>query len=91
MVEVGRPIDKAGAHTRGANDSSVGICLAGGVDRSGKPDSNFTLAQLNTLASLIKKLKQDYPEIEHLKGHRDYANKACPSFDINALLGNSWR
>ena len=30
-VEDGRPMNKAGAHVRGINRQSIGICLAGGM------------------------------------------------------------
>lgn len=86
-LESGRHDMLQGAHTRGHNDSSLGICLAGGIDNQGNPDSNFTLAQYNTLSKLISSLKSKY-QIEKVSGHRDYSDKDCPCFDINSLLKN---
>ena len=84
-VEPGRPTDRPGAHARGFNHLSLGICLAGGVSESDvkKPENNFTEAQFVALRSLLKAMKETYPDAIIL-GHRDLPNvaKACPSFDV---------
>ena len=86
-VDDGRPVSKIGAHARGHNEESIGVCLVGGVDASNKPDSNFNIKQLNALVSLVIHLKSEFPEIDKVTGHRDYSNmKACPCFDVEALL-----
>lgn len=38
-IETGRPTDRPGAHARGFNHKSLGICLEGGVDGSNAPKS----------------------------------------------------
>ena len=80
--ELGRPEDKPGAHARGFNERSLGICMVGGVDDKLKPEANFTTAQFRELAKLVSELKAKYPKAKVL-GHRDLpdVNKACPSFD----------
>jgi len=92
-IELGRPLDMVGAHTKGHNRNSWGICLIGGVDTDNKPENNFTDAQFTSLRILIEGLKARAPEAEVL-GHRDLspdANgdgviqkwewlKACPCF-----------
>lgn len=99
-LEVGRPEGVIGAHARGHNANSIGVCLAGGVNRQNIAQNNFTAEQYTTLASLLKQLKMRYPEARIL-GHRDLspdkngdgkitANefiKACPSFDVAQWLG----
>ena len=35
MIEFGRPLDVCGAHVKGYNHNSIGICLVGGIDRKG--------------------------------------------------------
>lgn len=85
-VEVGRPQDVIGAHVEGHNSESLGICMAGGIDASGKPENNFTAAQFESLRALLDKLKADYPSAR-IVGHRDLdPKKACPSFDVASWL-----
>lgn len=82
-VQVGRSYNAVGAHAKGFNNSSVGICLVGGVDSQGEPDANFTRAQYKELETLIYTLKDTYPRAAVL-GHRDLpgVDKACPCFDV---------
>lgn len=83
-VEIGRDIAVTGAHTKGHNVGSVGICMVGGVTEKDVniAEDNFNLEQYEALENLIRELKQNYPTIRTIKGHGDYANKACPSFDV---------
>lgn len=83
-VETGRPEDVPGAHVRGFNHISLGICLVGGVAADGKtPEDNFTDAQKHALFALLTDLKLKYPTAK-IWGHCDFPNvaKACPSFDV---------
>lgn len=85
-VETGRPLMQPGAHVQGINDRSVGICMVGGVAKDGKtPEANFTPVQWGALKVLLKELKQKFPAAE-IKGHNEFANKACPSFDVQKWL-----
>jgi N-acetylmuramoyl-L-alanine amidase len=81
-VEKGRDEDTIGAHTTGHNYSSIGICYVDGCDASGKlaPKDTRTPLQKQALISLLQGLKKRYPKAK-IYGHRDFANKACPSFD----------
>ena len=80
-IHEGRSIDIAGAHCTGHNTHSIGVCYIGGVQRNGKtPSDTRTHAQKEALARLLGELKVIYP-IARIHGHRDFANKACPSFD----------
>ena len=85
-VALGRPIEKAGAHTKGRNANSIGICLIGGQGGSANDvfGDNFTQAQDNALRTLIAGLKREYPTIEKISGHNQYAAKACPCFNAPA-------
>ena len=85
-VALGRPIEKAGAHTKGRNANSIGICLIGGQGGSANDvfGDNFTQAQDNALRTLIAGLKREYPTIEKISGHNQYAAKACPCFNVTA-------
>lgn len=80
-VHEGRPLSKVGAHCTGQNSDSIGISYCGGVAEDGKtPQDNRTDAQKQAFKQLIKELRQAYGSIP-VYGHRDFANKACPSFD----------
>ena len=78
----GRNINIAGAHCENHNRNSIGICYIGGCANDGKltPKDTRTPKQKETLLKLLKDLKQLYPNAK-IRGHRDFANKACPSFD----------
>ena len=81
-VHVGRPESQVGAHRLGHNSHSIGVCYIGGVAKDGKtPKDTRTDAQKESLIKLIKELKAKYPKAT-VHGHREYANKACPSFDV---------
>ena len=71
-----------GAHAKGYNQHSIGICYEGGLDAQGRPKDTRTPEQKATLHALLKSLLVDYPEAPIL-GHRDLPNvsKACPCFD----------
>ena len=78
---IGRDVSIAGAHTRGHNSDSIGICYVGGVESDGvTPKDTRTESQKLSLLNLITVLKSMYPEAV-VYGHRDFSTKACPSFD----------
>ena len=77
----GRDVDLVGAHCAGHNTNSIGVCYVGGMDAANKnPKDTRTLAQKATLLSLLMDLRKLYPRAR-IRSHRDFANKACPSFD----------
>lgn len=80
-IEIGRALDEVGAHVQGHNDDSIGICYVGGVAKDGvTPKDTRTDEQKDSLLCLIKTLKKAFPEAI-VYGHKDFAPKACPSFD----------
>lgn len=88
-VQSGRDIEAIGAHVEGFNAVSVGVCLIGGVSEKDvkTPESNFTAEQFKALKTVLKSLKEMYPQAVIL-GHRDFPKvaKACPSFDVKGWL-----
>lgn len=85
-VEPGRSIDKAGAHCSGHNANSLGICYIGGLASDGKtPKDTRTPAQRLALRNLITTLHHIYPNAT-IHGHREFAPKACPCFDVRKEL-----
>lgn len=79
-IEPGRDVTIAGAHCTGQNATSIGICYIGGADTDMKPKDTRTEEQKTALRLLLKYLVQKYPGAK-IYGHRDFANKSCPSFD----------
>ena len=83
-VEEGRPIETTGAHVKGHNKTSIGICLIGKMHFTGKQlyDSLPTL-----LCLLIPRYKLT---IDDVYGHTELdSKKTCPNFavgDIRTLL-----
>ena len=91
-VEEGRPIEMSGAHTKGHNWDSIGICYAGGVEaekQNGKwiAKDTRTEEQKDSLVDLLCQLKDSYPKAI-IYGHRDFSSKACPSFDATKEYEN---
>jgi N-acetylmuramoyl-L-alanine amidase len=91
-IHEGRPVNRSGAHTKGYNSKSIGVCYIGGVEKDGKtPKDTRTPEQDTALTNLITALLEMYPTAT-LHGHNEFANKACPSFDVqkeyNFLINN---
>jgi len=80
-VETGREKNEVGAHARGYNSKSVGICLIGGLSEDNEPETNFTEEQWTSLGSLIEELNTEYPDAVVI-GHNDVSAKACPTFNV---------
>lgn len=74
-VENGRPEYWIGAHVKGKNKISLGVCLIG--------KDKFTKNQFKSLERVLKKWKMEYPAAKIL-GHKDTGdtNKTCPNFDV---------
>ena len=95
-IEIGRPLNKVGAHVSGYNANTIGICYIGGLNSNGKPKDTRTNKQKESLNKLIKMLIGLIPSLNEIKGHRDYSKdlnnngvietneymKDCPCFDV---------
>ena len=87
-IHDGRSVHLRGIHCSGHNSYSVGLVYVGGVTTDGKtPKDTRTLAQKAALIILLTFLRQLYPKAK-IYGHRDFANKACPSFDAKKEYSN---
>jgi N-acetylmuramoyl-L-alanine amidase len=77
-VQRGRPHYWTGAHVRGENLNSLGICLMG--------EKQFTHAQFSALKGLLRSLIDQYPGAV-IYGHSDFdSNKTCPNFNVRDLV-----
>ena len=74
-IENGRPEYWIGAHVKGKNNVSLGVCLIG--------KTSFTKKQFTSLERVLKKWKTLYPNAKII-GHKDIGNtnKTCPNFDV---------
>lgn len=84
-IEDGRPVNKVGAHVKGYNTGSLGLCMVGGVNNDGDADNNFTVRQWHSLELMARGIKAMIPHIT-IHGHNEYANKACPSFSVQTWV-----
>ena len=98
-LEKGRDVALAGAHCKGWNEQSIGICYIGGLDENGRPADTRTNAQKRVLYQIIMDLQREYNILQVL-GHRDTSPdlngdgviepyeyvKACPCFDVKEFL-----
>ena len=95
-IEFGRHFDEVGAHVKGQNMRSVGVCMVGGIDTFGKAKDNFTRDQYESLDAVVAMLRRAYPNAK-VVGHRDLSPdkngdgvvtsdewvKECPSFEVS--------
>lgn len=80
-VKTGRPEEEPGAHCVGHNTESIGVCYVGGLDEQGKPCDTRTETQKTAMLKLITNLLKKHKGAT-LHGHREFANKECPCFDV---------
>ena len=97
-IEIGRQESVQGAHVKGHNRNTLGVCMIGGIT-DGDPDDNFTVEQYASLRRLLDNLKSNHGDADIL-GHRDYSPdlngdgvidkfewvKHCPCFDVEDFL-----
>ena len=93
-VDEGRPLSMVGAHAKGYNRESVGICYIGGL-RYGKPADTRTPQQIIAMRAIDKTLESQFPDSKRM-GHRDLSvdlngdgviskyewMKSCPCYDV---------
>lgn len=64
-VATGRNVGEQGAHVRGHNKNSIGICLIG--------TDAFTVEQWKALHELVERLSKDYPKTIQMRVYADTA------------------
>lgn len=81
LIEIARPLDSRGAHVKGYNSRSLGICMVGGMSEDGEPEDNFLPDQWDAL-DLAVEFSMTYAPKAKVCGHRDLDDgKTCPNFD----------
>jgi len=93
------PLNRIGAHAKGYNRYSIGICYEGGLDKDRKPKDTRTPEQRTALRRLVNELLARFPGCK-VCGHRDLSpdqnrsgkiepyewTKQCPCFDVETEL-----
>ncbi|ACS80189.1 N-acetylmuramyl-L-alanine amidase, negative regulator of AmpC, AmpD [Maridesulfovibrio salexigens DSM 2638] len=84
LLESGRPLDEIGAHCKGYNSRSVGICMIG--------RDHFTESQhealVRNLMDLLRHFKLD-PDAVY--GHYELDDhKTCPNMDMDLIREKLW-
>lgn len=76
-IEAGRPIYWQGAHVKGYNHESLGVCLIG--------KDTFTSAQYHSLYEVLQGWRDRFPYAD-IVGHGDLDSKKsfCPGFAVRA-------
>ena len=86
-VQEGRALSEPGAHCKGHNAHSIGICYVGGLAADGRtPKDTRTTAQRAAPRALVDRLQRQFPAAT-VHGHCEFAAKACPCFDVRAEFG----
>lgn len=77
-----RPENKIGAHAKGANSNSLGICFEGSYQTETMPD-----AQIDAGKELVAYLKKKYV-ITKVQRHSDVCSTSCPgkNFPFNSIV-----
>lgn len=98
-IETARREGEVGAHVKGHNTGSIGICLVGGITKDKRNHGEYTEAQWKSLHKLLREMEAKYPKAR-ICGHRDLSPdlngdgsitpnewlKACPCFDVWSWL-----
>ena len=91
-----RALELVGAHAKGHNAHSIGICYEGGLDARGNPKDTRTPEQRSALHLLVYQLLQQFRNAR-VCGHRDLSPdldgdgkvepwewvKQCPCFEVS--------
>jgi len=89
-VSQGRPLDRSGAHTKGHNADTVGICYIGGIDKEGKPNDTMTPEQNKAFRMLVLSLRTLFDADMTIHGHNEFSAKACPSFIVKEKFADMY-
>ncbi len=72
----------------GINSVSRHIVYVGGLSKDGKTAKDTrTPEQKKALENYVRDFHRRFPHVE-IKGHNEFANKACPSFNVQSWLKN---
>ena len=75
-IWLARPIERRGAHVKGFNNDSIGVCLTG--------KDQFTKDQFDSAYAIVKHYMQIFDLLPlAVQGHYELdGGKTCPNFDM---------
>jgi len=84
QIKQGRPVHIAGAHAKGYNAESIGVCFEGNFDKGRMPEEQFLIG-----GTLILRLMEKFG-ISKILAHRDVGATRCPGryFPLDRLRGH---
>lgn len=93
IIEIGRNLNKKGAHAKSANRGSIGICLVGKLEHKAPTPEQYTslvrlleqycfIFNLDPEGTFIHKGKEKFV----IDGHRSFCNTLCPGQVFYNLL-----
>lgn len=85
-IETGRNLNTPGAHVKGFNSKSWGVCWVGGRGSDGNPEDNRTDEQKMSLAALLFTLQMEAPQAKIIGHGQLNDGKSCPNFDVEEWL-----
>lgn len=78
-ILIGRMMNVVGAHTKGYNTGSLGVCFIGNFDLTMVSIEQWELG-IRLVSSLCEVLSI---KIDQVYGHKDFANKSCPGLNFD--------
>ena len=95
-----RSLERIGAHAKGFNAHSIGICYEGGLDAKGRAKDTRTPEQRSSMHLLVAQLLKRFKNNICICGHRDLSPdlngdgliepeewvKECPCFEVRKEL-----
>ncbi len=75
-----RPLDRAGAHTRGRNAHSIGVSVIANFDSEEPGEHGGVQSAVQVIAALLDRLNLG---TEAIRFHREFASKTCPGTKLS--------
>lgn len=84
LIQKGRSEQFQGAHVKGHNWETVGVCLIGLAEGGG----GFSSRQLESARKLCYEISARFPNALGVKGHYEFtSNKTCPDINLDYFRG----
>ena len=80
-IHGGRPIEYIGAHAKGHNKNTIGICLEGDFRKDEPTDE-----QIQLLGLIVKHIMINIPTVKTIYNHRDLCKTLCPVIDLKSKV-----
>ena len=85
MIHQARPLQEQGAHCKGHNATSVGVCVTGDNTVPGREWNNVQRSSLRRFLDACAVL---FPNAT-IHGHREFSNTLCPGLDRSEWFGGT--